>query len=145
MKRIILTCLLLIFCLNCNAGINFRKVLMVGTSLTGSYLEATTEARHRSVIHYHEFSYTSKVMYFSTGFLLGIDHVKKDRSLLYSIKDALALVLMNWPIWERRYAWVAGDNGTYNGWPFDESWIDPQTVWVWDLGRFLFGFILYIM
>jgi len=114
------------------------------TSFSGSYLESTKETNQRTDKGYHEYAYGSKVLLFGTGVLLGVEH-SKDHSPLITFKNAVALTLMNWVVWEMRYEYLKPEADTYNGWPFDGNWIDPQMTWVWDIGRFLMGFILYLM
>lgn len=144
-RWIVLMIMLLCFNVVARAKINFNKVLMVGTVCTGAYFEATKEARPKGAYRYHEYSYASKALFFSTGILLGVEHLKEDGSMLKTIKNALALTMINWVVWERRYAEVAGNKGTYNSFPFDEQWIDTQLTWAWDAGRLIVGFVLYLM
>ena len=119
---------------------NIRKTGMVLFSLTGSYLEATKEA-NPSMKYYHETKYASSVCYMITGFCFGLEF-KKDQGFRKNLLRTVGLALMNWTIWEIRYAESQG-NGTYNGWPFKRAWLSEKHIDLWNVCRFILGFFLF--
>ena len=130
---------------------NWNKVGSLAFSLAASYMEATKEQckdNHIGSFGYHELKYGATVSYSTAGFLFGIDYMrdfhKGEKPFGKYCKRLLGLMLINWAVWEDRYSDLAGDFGTYNGWPFQGNWIKSSDVWMWDVFRLLVGAWLYL-
>jgi len=128
--------------------INWFKTGALVTSLCGSYLEATKEQDKLNTIQgqgYHEIKYAATFCFATAGFVTGINFSRDKKPVGKYILRTVGLMLINWVFWEQRYAKLAGDLGTYNGWPFKNHWLDQRYIPLWDVGRLLVGGLLYLL